>query len=384
MDENTELVSLQPKKPSQGNVLISYIIDPFLNSAQPVPNSHTSYWESLQMAQTFLDLGYCVDVINWPNDGFWPEKEYSFFIDSRWNLQRLAPLLNKDCVKIMHIDVAHILFKNAAESQRLLALQQRKHVTLGPRRFEWPNLGIEHADCATILGNEFTISTFRYANKPMYPIPISTPVVYPWPEGKDFEACRKRFLWFGSFGLVSKGLDLVLDAFAEMPDYHLTVCGPIRGKKDFVSAFYGPLEGEKDFEDAFSKELYQTPNIHTIGWIDINTPEFIEIANSCIGLIFPSCCEGQAGGVVTCLHAGIIPIISYESGVDVDDFGVILKNCTIEEIKNSIRTVSNLPTPELKRMAKKAWEFARANHTREKFAEEYWKVVEKIIATYRK
>ena len=130
-----------------------------------------------------------------------------------------------------------------------------------------PNLAIERADCATILGNEFTISTFRYANKPIYRLPISAPVIYPWPEGKDFEACRRRFLWFGSNGFVHKGLDLVLEAFAAMPEYHLTVCGPIKE------------EMEKDFEKTFYRELYQTSNIRTEGWVDVVSPEFMRIAN---------------------------------------------------------------------------------------------------------
>jgi glycosyltransferase involved in cell wall biosynthesis len=180
-------------------------------------------------------------------------------------------------------------------------------------------------------------------------------------KSQDFEACRNRFLWLGSRGLVRKGLDLVLDAFAEMPEYRLTVCGPI--------------EGEKDFQNAYYKELYQTSNIHTVGWVDTGSQEFIEVTNNCIGLIYPSCAEGQCGGVVTCLHTGLIPIISYESGVDVHDFGLILKNCSIEEIKDSIRKVSSLSAQELKLMARKAWEFARANHTRARFAEEYRKVI---------
>jgi glycosyltransferase involved in cell wall biosynthesis len=365
-------MSLKPDGPPRGNVLFSYINAPFfLEPGQPVSNAHTHYWESLQMTRTWLDLSYCVDVISWKNDSFVPYKDYSFFIDVRYNLERIAPLLNKDCVKIMHIDTAHYLFHNAAESRRLLELQQRKGITLRPRRVMEPNWAIEHADCATILGNEFTISTYRYANKPIYRVPISTAVLYPWLEGKDFEACRKHFLWFSSGGMVHKGLDLVLDVFAEMPEYYLTVCGPV--------------QREKDFENAFYEELYQTPNIHTIGWVDITSPEFAEITNNCIGLIYPSCSEGQSGGVVTCLHAGLIPIISYESGVDVDDdFGVILKNCSVEEIKNSVRTISSLPAQELELMARKAWEFARANHTREKFAEEYRRIVTKIINTHRK
>jgi glycosyltransferase involved in cell wall biosynthesis len=257
-----------------------------------------------------------------------------------------------------------MLYNNLAESRRLFELQQRRGVTLRPWRFEYPNLAIENSDYATILGNEFTKNTFSYANKPMYRMPNAHPFLYPWPQGKNFEACCKNFLWFGSGGLVRKGLDLVLDVFAEMPEYNLTVCGPI--------------QKEKDFEKAYYKELYQTPNIHTVGWVNISSPEFLKITDKCIGLIFPSCAEGQCGAVINCLHAGLIPIISYESGVDVDEFGIILKDCSIHTIKNTVRMVSDLPADKLRKKAKKAWEYARANHTREKFAEEYRKVIEKI------
>jgi hypothetical protein len=65
-------------------------------------------------------------------------------------------------------------------------------------------LAIEYADCATILGNEFTSVPFSYANKPIHRIPISTPVLYPWPGEKNFEACRNRYLSFGSDDLVRK------------------------------------------------------------------------------------------------------------------------------------------------------------------------------------
>jgi glycosyltransferase involved in cell wall biosynthesis len=366
-DPYHRVVSLKPLGSSRGNVLLSYILDPFLlKPGQPVSHAHSNHWESLQIARTFLDLGYCVDAIHYTNQQFQPKKDYAVLVDGRWNLQRLAPLLNSDCLKVMYIDVCHILFQNAAEASRLLAVQQRRGVTLEPRRFEMPNLAIEHADCATILGNEFTINTFRYANKPLYPVPIIPSACYPWPEGKDFEACSKRFLWFGSGGLVRKGLDLVLEAFAGMPDYHLTICGPI-GK-------------DEDFERAYQKELYETPNIETIGWVDIDGPGFKDICRRSVGMIYASCAEGQCGGVVACMHAGLIPVISYESGVDVHDFGMILPDCSIQEIQNAIRRVSNFPAKQLEQMARGAWEYAQANHSREKFALEFRKVMEHILA----
>jgi glycosyltransferase involved in cell wall biosynthesis len=365
------VISLKPAKPSQGNVLLSYINDPFfLKPGQPVSNVHQNHWESLQMARTFLDLGYCVDAIHWLNRGFTPQKDYAFLVDVRVNLERLAPLLDKDCVKIYHIDSAHWLFHGTAQYRRLLALQQRKGVTLPQMKIVRPNWAIEHADCATIIGNQFTADTYRYANKPMYRVRSSVLALYPWPADKDFEACRGHFLWLGSKGLVHKGLDLVLDAFAEMPAYHLTVCGPV--------------QEEKSFERAFHRELYDTPNIHTIGWVDVTSREFTEITNNCVGIIYPSCSEGGGASVVTCMHAGLIPIVSYESSVDVEDFGVVLKDSSIEEIKDSIRRVSSLPVQELGVLARQAWEFARANHTREVFAGDYRRVISEIVATYRK
>ena len=66
-----KVITLKPGKKSRGKVLLSYRIEPFLSkAAESVSSAHTNYWESLQMARTFLDLGYCVDVIDVSNRTF--------------------------------------------------------------------------------------------------------------------------------------------------------------------------------------------------------------------------------------------------------------------------------------------------------------------------
>jgi glycosyltransferase involved in cell wall biosynthesis len=160
-------------------------------------------------------------------------------------------------------------------------------------------------------------------------------------------------------------LDLVLEAFADMPDYHLYVCGPFQKEKEFVEVFY--------------PELYQTPNIHAIGWVDVKGPEFLEVVNKCVGGVYPSCAEGQAGAATTLMHAGLVPLVSYESGVDVDDCGVVFKDHSIQTIRETVRMVSQLPADHLQRMARKAWECARAVHTRENFAREFQKAIFTIL-----
>ena len=366
-DPIRKIVSLTPKGPVKGHVLLSHVNTAFLlGPSETITTTHTHDWDAMNMAQTFLERGYCVDTIHYKNSTFLPRKDYDVFIDVRWNFERLAPILNPECLKLMHIDTSNLLFHNAAEAQRLLDLQQRRHLTLPPRRFEMPNRALEFADCATILGNAATMATYAYANKQLYPMPVSSPVSYPWPEDKDFDACRKHFVWFGSGGMVHKGVDLILEAFAQMPDYRLSLCGPILSEPDFVAAFH--------------KELYETPNIHLIGWVDIEGKAFQDILNQCIGLIYPSCAEGQAAAVVVCCHAGLIPIVSNTSGVDVEDFGTVMQSCSIEEIKASLQALAERPAQELAQRARASWEFARAVHTRERFAKLYRESVDTILA----
>lgn len=365
-----DVISLQPIGEKKGNLLLSYITLPFQSKRvidiSQVINLHTNIWECLEISKIWRENGFAVDIIEYQNCNFTPKKEYDFFIDIHTNLERLAPLMSKDCIKILHITGSHWLFQNTAEYQRLHSIQQRRGVTLTPRRLAYPSFGIEHADYATVLGSGFVISTFKYAKKPIFSLPLPSSKTFSFFKDKQFKDCRNNFIWFGSSGMIHKGLDLVLEAFSQMPDLHLTVCGPVKN--------------ESDFEEAYFQELYHLPNITTLGWISIQSDTFQNLLEKSVGLIYPSCSEGTAGSVVICLHGGLIPIISPQSGIDVKDFGIILNDSTVEEIKKSVRLISQLPEPILKQMSFKAWEYANSNYTREIFSKKYREFVNLMIA----
>lgn len=360
-------VTLEPSGEARGRALFSFVIEPFLRAeGEPISNAHTHDWESVQMAQTFLDLGYVVDVISYRNTRFIPSCHYDLFVSARTNLERIAQHLDPDCIKIAHLDTAHWLSNNHAAYARLLALKQRRGVVLSNRKMVEQNRAIEAADVATVLGNEFTMDTYRYANKPILRVPISTTSTYPYPEEKDLDQVRRHYLWFGSAGLVHKGLDVVLEAFAALPDYHLTVCGPI--------------SGEEEFEQAFRKELYETENIRTVGWVDVESEEFREILDSCLAVIYPSASEGGGGCVITCMHAGLIPVVTYEASVDIEDFGVLMDGISVEAVTASVIRLSAMPVDELQRRLQAAWQYVGQHHTREAFAENFRKAIHEIYA----
>jgi glycosyltransferase involved in cell wall biosynthesis len=366
--EDRRVVQLRPAEQPRGQVLLSYRLEGFFLAPDDAGwHGHPSLWETCEIARAFVECGYAVDVISYLNPDFVPQKSYDILVDCKKNLERLAPLLPEGSLKIMHLDTSHWLYNNTMQHLRALALQERRGVTIGWSKRVTPNWGLEHAHCATMLGNEVTARTYAYAGKRIYPLPTLPTAVYPWPEEKDFERCRRSFLWLGSNGFVHKGLDLVLEVFAARPDLQLTVCGPI--------------QQEPMFERAYAQELYHTPNIRTIGWVNTGSPEFLDIVNSCVALVYPSCAEGQSGAVVSCLHAGLIPIVSAQSGVDVDeDFGRLLQECSLMEIEAAVEQIANLPATHLRDMARRAWEFARARHTRERYAAEYRHILREILA----
>ena len=164
---------------------------------------------------------------------------------------------------------------------------------------------------------------------------------------------RKNFIWFGSVGLAHKGLDLALEAFARMPELNLTVVGGI--------------DLDPDFKAAYRRELYETPNIRTPGWVSATAPEFLTLLRDQVGVVYPSCAEGGAGSVIVCMHCGLIPIVTRSASIDVGDFGCETRSERIEDIMESTRLIASLPTAELTARSRAAWEHARRVHTRENF-----------------
>lgn len=361
-----QVIRLTPGIKPKGRVLVSYIIESFLiDPGNPSFRSHTHYWETRQMVNTFLELGYSVDLISYRNNSFRPECSYDYLVSARTNFDRLASLVNDSCTKVVHLDTAHWVTNNYNAYGRLSDLVQRRNVVLeNSIRVIEHTSAIENADLATILGNTFTIESYAYAYKPIYRIPISSPVEYGWQE-RDINTIRHNYMWFGSGGFVHKGLDLVLELFAGLHDHQLFVCGPFGGEREFLQEYH--------------RELFETGNIHPVGWVDVNDEKFRGILDQCLGIIYPSCAEGGGGSVITCMHAGIIPVASYEASVDIMDNGITLADCSFQVMQNAVTRLSGLPLSELEEMSRETWKFASSTHSKESFARKYKEFVQNVL-----
>ncbi|MDE2173232.1 MAG: glycosyltransferase family 4 protein [Patescibacteria group bacterium] len=352
------VVHMPAKGKKKGDVLLSYITEPFTKAPwEEFSNRHTNYWECYEMACIFAERGYAVDVISWNNRTFVPKKNYRVCVDNQNNLERLARFLPKDCKKVMHITTSEQGFQNSAELKRLEALKEQRGVVLQPHRQLPPTKNPEIADYLEGFGNRTVHATYARFNKPIFPIPISAVKLFNFPEHKDFKVARKNFLWFGGGGAVLKGLDLVLEAFSKNPDLTLHVCGPVAA--------------EKDFAQAYTKELYETPNIHYHGRVDVDSDLFAELADTCGALMYPAFSEGTSGAVVQAMHAGVVPILTREAGISEDAECILMENPTVDSVDEAARSFAALPPEIIRDKARAIRSYVREHYTRELFSNAY-------------
>jgi len=359
------VIRREPAGKPRGCVAISYIAWPFVEGFDsPKARGHTNAYEVTVMAEAWRETGFRVEIVDWDDVSYVPPADCRIAIDIHGNLECWEGVLPAECRRILHATGPHWLFWNHAELARLQSVQARKGIALKPRRQVEPSRGVEVADEVVVLGNDFTRQSFLFGGKPVTRVPISSAYEFSWPQGRDFDGAHKKFLWVGSYGMVHKGLDLALDAFAGMADLELTVCGR--------------PEKEADFHHLYERQLLKTPNIHLHGWLDMAAPDFAEIARTHAAVIYPSSAEGGAGSVIHCMHAGMLPICTTEASIDLGDFGAAVESGTVEAVQKACRAVAEMPAGEVEGRARAAYEHARRVHTRERFRENYKKFAERM------
>ncbi len=343
------------------NALIAYVVNPFINNN---PYFHSNQSECTIIAKILNELNYNVDIINWDNSIFIPKKEYHIVIDNNNILERLNGYF-KNTIKILHISATHWLYQNRAELERIQEIYEKKGVLIQATRLLQPSKSIEYCDFATCLGNSFTAETYKFAKKTINFIPVSSTIYFPYSEEKNLQESKKNFLWFGSKGFALKGLDIVLETFAELPNYNLTICAPTDTEREFCKAYY--------------KEMYETKNIKTVGWIDVKSNEFKEILYTHGAVISLSFSEGGGSSVITCMTSGLIPIVSKSNSVDVFDFGFTVNTITKENLILTIKQFDKLPLKEMKLKRKKAYIYASEKHSITAFKNSFTEVLVQAI-----
>ena len=340
-------------------MLLSYATQVYqrLLRGEPINRKHISAWHNFQISRTFLDLGFQIDVIPFDDHQFTPKVDYDVMVDIVSNIGRLADRLGPGCIKILHPMFSHWTVHNSRSYARHAALAQRRGVALKPQRLVEPNDSVERTDYITCRGGAFGRASYDYGKAPLLRLPQLTPASIEDYLDRDIDRCRNRFVWLGGNGMVHKGLDLVLEAFAGLPDCHLTVCGRV--------------SREKPFESLYQRELYELPNIETIDWIDTLSDRFRQIASEAVALILPSASELSCGSVIAGMMTGLIPVTTPSTDIDVSEIGFSIEEDSVEAVRSAVCAVRDQSTARLAEMSRASWEAANQRYGRDKFLRAY-------------
>jgi glycosyltransferase involved in cell wall biosynthesis len=219
------------------------------------------------------------------------------------------------------------------------------------------------------LGDEFVFSHFtaedrlndKYHWLPGFYFPTVNTCIK-----KDFEECRKSILWFGSSGMVHKGLDIAIDFAMEHPEYTLHICGGSRQETDFWN-YYNP-------------KLKACDNIHNHGFVDIESEEYAHILSQCGILLNPSISEGGAVSVLNVLGNGsLLPVYSEATGIALSEVGICVPNVTYKEFEMALLNLATISDVEFEQKALAAHRLVKDNYTIEQYEKRMYLHLKDII-----
>ena len=369
-----------------GQALLYYKTSPFLfEKFNFVDCSHTNNWEVLEIAKILNKLGFWVDIIDRSiksKEIKVIEDKYDIFIGiGAGNSGRHYPEIAKRVKRAIKI-----LYATSQEPNVFNKALKKRYEYFFRRHpgAKLPYIGfktqvnmlqvIQNTDFIFCTGNKYTIKTYHKHGKPIYKIFVSTFPKINFSLKELYNRSQNKFLYFGGNRNILKGLDLLIESFAELPDLELYICTPAK---------------EKEFNLFYKSTLSRSRNIHWMGFVLVGEKTFNWLTSQCGYVILPSCTEGTATSVVTCMRKGLIPIVTHNTGIDLGDFGYLIEDISIETLKSQLRKISRTPRKEFIRRSIKSY-FASFNYTQAKFSESFEKALidallkRKLIFLYEK
>ena len=329
------------------------------------------HWESREVCRILLELGYDLQVINTLAPLPAKPEDYAVVFAGVGEFTRLADALPKRAVKIGLLTGSSGDFLDARESQRIGAMLARRPGSYAAKRSGGaPGIvaGIEAADRCLLIGNAQTLSTYPERLKPrITPIRVSaSPLAYVKGTG-EYVPAEREFLWYFGHGAVLKGLDLLLEIFARQDVWTLNVVGLVLDEPDFL-ALYGA-------------ELLRHPRIRFHGHLRGNSPDLARIHRRCVAFVAPSASEGMSNACATSMTAGLYPILSRTTGIDLPaGLGIYLEDCSMPEIEAAIARVHAMDAAALARDIGEIQAYAKEVFGRAAYAREMRRLLAEITA----
>jgi glycosyltransferase involved in cell wall biosynthesis len=311
-------------------------------------NTHSGFGESLVLLELLLEQGYIVDFFHLFGTPEIEWAKYQLVIDAGQNLEK-APEV-KGQKRIFYSTACH--WKTFRENQmaRSVSFQNRNGLLIKPDRDIEAGYSDDCADIITCFGGSYQWASFGNNASKVRSLNISCthiPLSFEKRIGN-----KNKFMWFGGYGPFHKGLDLVIEAFRQLPDCDLYIMGHLN--EDPVFLKWCAVE--------FSKY----PNIQFKGWLEPQSQEFQKLASECDGIVFASSSEGGAGSIIQCMQYGLIPIVNESTSLLFQPGSFLVRGQTAEDeivsIREAVKTFRDTDVSKLQGLSNEIQFACREHH----------------------
>lgn len=321
----------------RSNALVYFKSDIFFSSLIIKMNTHTNNIEIEAICETLKEMNYNVYLID--RDAKikeienLKEEDFEIFIsNASGNSARFHDYIIENFSikkKIFYASGPEPHFSNKLVLERHINFD-KKHDCLSTRRrlvdMKKNKNRLKKIDCIFYIGNDFSKSSYEKYQKPLYQILPIIDNEYLLSEQEIKNKKQTNVVYVGGTGLICKGLDIVIDAFLELPDFRLDIFGP---------------SDENDFWNIYKNKI-KKKNIFFHGFVSPNSSLFRNIVKKATYHVNCPAAEGMATSILLTNSYGVIPVVSHSSGIDIQNFGYEIeneKNNIIEKF-NSLRSIS--------------------------------------------
>ena len=343
----------------QKRVLLCYLNN--YNNKQDLTHArHTNWYEKYVIEKYFIDRNYEMDICDCNSASSVMKLKdnhydviFGFGSAFRWAANNW-PMAEK----ILYYTESPYWFSNEREKERVRYFFERtgieKRLNRTGRYYEEHDEELAD-DILAMCDTAYVKNNKKGRVKHIYPHGLRNDN-YVWKRRE-----KKGFLIFMSGGYIHKGLDIIVEAFKKLPDLELYVGGNLNGYK-------------QDFGEL------QQGNVLDLGFIDISSQQFIDVASKCMFILCPSCSEGCPTGVLTCMRHGLIPVISRGIGLDGIENIYYLDDYKIEYLTDRIKEISEESLDLLNKRSAEIYNMANDKFSIGAFKERFYNSMDDLLA----
>lgn len=353
-------------------VLMCHIPEAFSGE---LPKYHTNFTECHTIARCFDRLGYSVDCASRAMQGIdYEGYDVLFGINGNAFMGSFGASNGREPLRIFYTVGAQLFYSFATTVDSIKHFHAR-HGRWMLSAYRYVNstgmnyYGYHLADEVICLGNTFVKDKYvqeyggeeKFHFLPAFYFPCAI-------ENRkgDFSTVRRSMLWFGSSGMLHKGLDIAIDFAVANPSFTLHICGGNSAETEFLNYYKGALTGH--------------PNIIYHGFVDIESRKFADIVNSCGILLNPSINEAGAASVLNVLgNTPMLPVYSTGSGLDLSEYGIEVSEVIYDSFREALLTVDKMSLKEFASRANGVHKLVKENYTLEQYEQRMYEIIEKIV-----